>query len=74
VNVSGGTLVGKSITTPGSYTGSVPFMAHGDWLKNFARLRHLEAMADRIRSLEKRLSELEKTHDCPDRNGHPRNP
>ncbi|MDP1605632.1 MAG: UDP-3-O-(3-hydroxymyristoyl)glucosamine N-acyltransferase [Rhodocyclaceae bacterium] len=60
VNVSSGTLVGKSISTPGSYTGTVPFMAHDDWLKNFSRLRHLDAMADKIRALEKRLAELEK--------------
>jgi len=60
VHVSAGTLVAKSIATPGSYTGNVPFMAHDDWLKNFARLRHLDAMADRIRALEKRLAELEK--------------
>lgn len=61
VNVSSGTLVGKSISTPGSYTGSVPFMAHDDWLKNFSRLRHLDTMADKIRALEKRLTELEKS-------------
>jgi UDP-3-O-[3-hydroxymyristoyl] glucosamine N-acyltransferase len=61
VNVSSGTLVAKSITAPGSYTGTVPFMAHDDWLKNFSRLRHLDAMADKIRALEKRLTELEKS-------------
>ncbi len=61
VHVSAGTLVAKSITTPGSYTGTIPFMAHADWQKNFARLRHLDAMADRIRALEKRLAELEKS-------------
>lgn len=61
VNVSSGTLVGKSIPTPGSYTGSVPFMAHDDWLKNFSRLRHLDTMADKIRALEKRMTELEKS-------------
>ncbi len=60
VNVSAGTLVGKSIAQPGNYTGTVPFMAHDDWQKNFARLRHLDAMADKIRTLEKRLAELEK--------------
>ena len=60
VNVSSGTLVAKSITVPGSYTGTVPFMAHDDWLKNFSRLRHLDAMADKIRALEKRIAELEK--------------
>lgn len=60
VNVSSGTLVAKSISSPGTYTGTVPFMAHDEWLKNFARLRHLESMADRIRALEGRLAELEK--------------
>lgn len=60
VHVSAGTLVTKSITVPGTYTGTVPFMAHEDWLRNFARLRHLDAMADKIRALEKRLAELEK--------------
>ena len=60
VHVSSGTLVAKSITKAGSYTGTVPFMAHEDWQRNFARIRHLDAMADKIRALEKRLAELEK--------------
>ncbi len=59
VHVSAGTLVTKSITVPGSYTGTVPFMPHEDWQRNFARLRHLDAMADKIRALEKRLAQLE---------------
>ncbi|MCK9285074.1 MAG: UDP-3-O-(3-hydroxymyristoyl)glucosamine N-acyltransferase [Rhodocyclaceae bacterium] len=60
VHVSAGTFVGKSIAEPGTYTGSVPLMNHAAWLKNFSRLRHMDAMADKIRALEKRLSELEK--------------
>jgi UDP-3-O-[3-hydroxymyristoyl] glucosamine N-acyltransferase len=60
VNVSAGTLVAKSIAKPGTYSGAVPFLAHGDWLKNFSRLRHLESMADKIRALEQRLAALEK--------------
>lgn len=60
VNVSAGTLVAKSITEPGTYTGTPPFMPHAEWLKNFAHLRHLDALADRIRALETRLAELEK--------------
>jgi UDP-3-O-[3-hydroxymyristoyl] glucosamine N-acyltransferase len=59
VNVSAGTLVGKSIAQPGNYTGTVPFMPHDEWLKNFARLRHLDALTDKIRALEKRIAELE---------------
>ena len=60
VNVSAGTLVTKSIASAGTYSGAVPFLEHGDWLKNFSRLRHLDAMADKIRALEQRLAELEK--------------
>ena len=60
VNISAGTLVAKSIPKAGSYSGTVPFLEHGEWLRNFARLRHLDAMADKIRALEQRLAELEK--------------
>jgi UDP-3-O-[3-hydroxymyristoyl] glucosamine N-acyltransferase len=60
VNVSAGTLVAKSIARKGTYSGTVPFLEHGDWLRNFSRLRHLDAMADKIRVLEQRLAALEK--------------
>ena len=60
VNVSAGTLVMKSIPQAGTYSGAVPFLEHGEWLNNFSRLRHLEAMADKIRALEQRLAALEK--------------
>ena len=60
VNVSAGTLVAKSIPNAGTYCGGVPFLEHGDWLRNFSRLRHLDAMADKIRALEQRLAALEK--------------
>lgn len=60
VNISAGTLVAKSIPAAGTYSGAIPFLEHGEWLRNFARLRHLDAMADRIRSLEQRLAALEK--------------
>jgi UDP-3-O-[3-hydroxymyristoyl] glucosamine N-acyltransferase len=60
VNVLAGTLVTKSISNAGTYSGAVPFLEHGLWLKNFSRVRHLDAMADKIRSLEARLAALEK--------------
>jgi UDP-3-O-[3-hydroxymyristoyl] glucosamine N-acyltransferase len=61
VNVSAGTLVMPSRSpTAGTYSGTIPFLEHGDWLRNFSRLRHLDAMADKIRSLEQRLAALEK--------------
>lgn len=60
VNISAGTLVAKSISTAGTYSATVPFLQHGEWLKNFSHLRHLDAMADKIRHLEQRLAVLEK--------------
>jgi UDP-3-O-[3-hydroxymyristoyl] glucosamine N-acyltransferase len=63
VNVAGGTMIAKSVTKAGYYTGWVPSMEHADWLKNFSRLRHLDAMADKVRALEKKLAEWEKKHE-----------
>lgn len=60
VDIAAGTLVAKSIRNAGTYSGAIPFLEHGDWLRNFSRLRHLDAMADRIRALEQRLAALEK--------------
>ena len=60
VTISAGTFVAKSIARAGTYSGGAPMQEHAHWLRNFAHLRHLDAMADRIRSLEQRLAELEK--------------
>lgn len=60
VDIAAGTLVAKSIRNAGTYSGAIPFLEHRDWLRNFSRLRHLDAMADRIRALEQRLAALEK--------------
>jgi len=56
VVVSAGTLVTKSIRRPGVYTANLPVQAHADWVKNFAHLRHLDALIDRIRALEEQIS------------------
>ena len=60
VIVSGGTLVAKNIATPGTYTAVMPIMPYQDWLKNAAHIRHLDALAQRIRTLENRLKDLHK--------------
>lgn len=60
VNISAGTLVAKSIPKAGSYTGTVPFMEHTEWRNNFARLRQLDTMADKIRALEAQVAALVK--------------
>lgn len=57
VMVSGCTLVPKSIRNPGVYTSNLPLQSHADWVKNYSHLRHLDALAKRIKALEKRLEE-----------------
>ncbi|HEX7953560.1 MAG TPA: UDP-3-O-(3-hydroxymyristoyl)glucosamine N-acyltransferase [Burkholderiales bacterium] len=52
VVVSGGTLVAKSITEPGTYTAVFPMQPHAQWLKNAALVRHLHELMERVRSLE----------------------
>ena len=47
VAISGGTLIAKSITEPGTYTGVYPFEAHRRWTRNAARLRHLDELFTR---------------------------
>ncbi len=60
VVISAGTFVGKSIREAGTYTSVQPLMAHADWKRNAAQLRHLDRMHERIKELEKKLSELER--------------
>ncbi len=61
VQISSGTLITKSIRKAGVYTSAMPFSAHDAWLKNASHLRHLDAMAQKIQILEKKINELEKT-------------
>lgn len=58
VHISGATVVTRSIRKPGLYTGTVPSMEHAGWLKNFARLRHLDDMVRRVKTLEKELAAI----------------
>lgn len=59
VVVSAVSFATKSIPAAGVYTGSVPSMEHKDWTRNYSRLRHLDAMAERIRTLEQHLASLQ---------------
>ncbi len=58
VHVGGVSSITRSIKKPGVYTGTVPAMEHAVWLKNFARLRHLDDMVRRIKQLERELAAL----------------
>lgn len=55
VEISAHTLVTKSISEPGTYTGAYPFEANRDWRRNAASLRNLGDLTERIRALEKAL-------------------
>lgn len=59
VVITGASFVGKSIRRAGTYTGQMPSQPHDEWLRNFAHMRHLDRLADKIRALEKRLDEKE---------------
>jgi len=63
VHVSGATSITRSIRKPGVYTGTIPAMEHAAWLKNFARLRHLDDMVRRMRRLEKEIAALRENKD-----------
>lgn len=59
VTVSADTNVTKTIDKPGVYTSMIPLQTHADWVKNFSHLRRLDAMAERLRELEKKLAAKE---------------
>ena len=60
VEIGGATAVPKSILKPGTYSGLFPISQHQDWLRNAAHIRHLDALANRVRELESRLADMER--------------
>lgn len=61
VEISAHTLITKSIDRPGTYTGAYPFEMNRDWRRNAAQLRHLNELADRVRALEAKLEQKERS-------------
>lgn len=55
VEISAHTLITKSITEAGTYTGAYPFESNRDWRRNAASLRSLGELALRVRVLEREL-------------------
>ena len=58
VDISAFTLVNKSISEPGSYTGIFPFAKDEKWRKNAAHLRRLEELAGKVKALQRELGAL----------------
>ena len=53
VNISAATVVTKSISKPGHYTGVFPLDDNASWERNAATLKQLHTLRDRIKTLEK---------------------
>ncbi len=60
VHLTARSAVPNSITRPGVYSSGTPIIQENrTWRKNVVRIRQLDDMARRLRSLEKRLDESE---------------
>ncbi|MCL4138701.1 UNVERIFIED_CONTAM: hypothetical protein GTU68_032710 [Idotea baltica] len=55
VQVTGGTIITKSLDQPGSYSSGTAFSKTGEWRKNAVRFNQLDGLAQRIKQLEKKL-------------------
>lgn len=56
VHFTGATPVTRSFKEPGYFSGNLPAMDNGDWRKAVARIRQLDGMAKRLKSLEKQVA------------------
>jgi UDP-3-O-[3-hydroxymyristoyl] glucosamine N-acyltransferase len=54
-------LITRSIDTPGTYSGILPAEAAPQWRRNAIRFSQLDALADRVRALEKALEQVSGT-------------
>lgn len=55
VNISAATVVSKSISKPGHYTGIFPIDDNASWERNAATLKQLHTLRDRIKTIEKEI-------------------
>lgn len=58
VHISAGTLVSRSISEPGQYTGFYPIAKNADWEKTAVIVRNLDSMRDKLREMEKTIKVL----------------
>jgi len=56
VHITAASVVSRSIREPGQYSGMFPIDDNASWEKNAATLRHLHALRERLRALEKKLA------------------
>jgi UDP-3-O-[3-hydroxymyristoyl] glucosamine N-acyltransferase len=58
VHISSGSLVTRSISEPGQYTGFYPLAKNAEWEKSASIVRNLGSMREKIRHLEKIIKSL----------------
>jgi UDP-3-O-[3-hydroxymyristoyl] glucosamine N-acyltransferase len=58
VHISSGSLVTRSISEPGQYTGFYPLAKNAEWEKSAVIVRNLGSMREKIRHLEKIIKSL----------------
>jgi UDP-3-O-[3-hydroxymyristoyl] glucosamine N-acyltransferase len=63
VHISSGSLVSRSISEPGQYTGFYPLSKNAEWEKSAVIVRNLASMREKIRELEKTVKSLSQTQD-----------
>ncbi|NOT15928.1 MAG: UDP-3-O-(3-hydroxymyristoyl)glucosamine N-acyltransferase [Methylotenera sp.] len=58
VTISPGSMITRSLTVADTYTALMPFQTHKAWLNTAAKIRHLDVLADKVKQLEKELTQL----------------
>ena len=58
VHFSGQSLVTRSFTEPGFYSGNLPAVTKSEWRKTVARIRRMNDMMQRLKALEKQIEKL----------------
>jgi UDP-3-O-[3-hydroxymyristoyl] glucosamine N-acyltransferase len=58
VTISPGSMITRSLLVADTYTALMPFQSHKKWLNTAAKIRHLELLSDKIKSLEKDIALL----------------
>ncbi len=57
---TGQSLVTRSFSEPGLYSGNMPALPNREWRKAVARFRHLDEMARKVNRLEREIQELQR--------------
>ena len=63
VQFTGASQVTRSFEEAGLYSGNLPAMENTEWRKAVARIRHLDEMAKRLKSLEKQVAAIQGDQD-----------